>query len=447
MENNSKNFDQLFKDKLENFEVSYDSAHWDEFETKLDTVTPPSQGNGSFGKLITFGGSAAVLAVAGYLYFSSNDINNDEFSNTTNQQTIESNEVTDEPIPNSVEAEEPSNYEAVEKDQPTSYKDYDGKDEESNRNSDQNGTSNDDQPSLEEQITKISSNNSEAIQEQSSQYIKDHITKKVHPSTKNFENEKLKTDFTASSKVACIGEEVRFTTDRDIKNASYFWDFGDGGLTSTKKNPTKIFTKAGTFDIRLLVSTGEKNTYTVEHEQFIEVKEAPVFDFNWDMSNLTPYDPYTEFEVETNQFDLTYSWVIENVKYSGKNPEHIFKTKGMFQAALTVNSNGCSLTKEKNIDVQKTASLPIENTFTVNGDGINDEFPKILSTISVPFQLRILDKTGKLLHETNDPNNPWNGRVNNSGDYVIQDFYKCVLITTDKYGKEHPQIQNFRVLR
>jgi hypothetical protein len=58
--------------------------------------------------------------------------------------------------------------------------------------------------------------------------------------------------------------------------------------------------------------------------------------------------------------------------------------------------------------------------------------PKALENSNINFELKILDRSGNLIYQTNDSNKPWNGRVNNSGELFNNGtpFIWIVTITT-----------------
>lgn len=63
--------------------------------------------------------------------------------------------------------------------------------------------------------------------------------------------------FTMSNTTIKVGEEIVFTNCSQ-KAESYAWDFGDGN-TSSLENPTHVFTEAGNFTVKLVVSNPSGN--------------------------------------------------------------------------------------------------------------------------------------------------------------------------------------------
>ena len=71
-----------------------------------------------------------------------------------------------------------------------------------------------------------------------------------------------------------------------------------------------------------------------------------------------------------------------------------------------------------NLEVEVTANFDIlaPNTFTPNGDGINDMFmPEGVILSGLPFEMIIFNKYGKSIFSTQNTNNGWSGFDQNTG--------------------------------
>jgi gliding motility-associated-like protein len=80
-----------------------------------------------------------------------------------------------------------------------------------------------------------------------------------------------------------------------------------------------------------------------------------------------------------------------------------------------------------------TATLFMPNTFTPNGDGLNDEFKPGGQFIAV-FEIRVFNRWGEMVFMSNDFNTGWNGRVEGAdapaSAYAWTAYYKTA------YGRE-----------
>jgi gliding motility-associated-like protein len=92
---------------------------------------------------------------------------------------------------------------------------------------------------------------------------------------------------------------------------------------------------------------------------------------------------------------------------------------------LTVTDNiGC--TDSIGLQTIPPAEIFIPNSFTPNGDGINDLFG-IKGANLVDFEMRIFDRWGKQVFHSADPDKKWNGS-HNDGSYHNQTTTYTYLI-------------------
>jgi len=58
--------------------------------------------------------------------------------------------------------------------------------------------------------------------------------------------------------------------------------------------------------------------------------------------------------------------------------------------------------------------LYVPNAFSPNGDGVNDQFVAASNCSLQEFEMRIFDRWGTLLFQTQNSNTGWNGKYNGS---------------------------------
>ncbi len=113
------------------------------------------------------------------------------------------------------------------------------------------------------------------------------------------------------------------------------------------------------------------------------------------------------------------------------NPTHEYQKPGSYKVTVVVeNSLGCLDTSYTTIDIYE--NFQIANTFTPNGDNINDSFsiPNIgLKT----YSLMIYNRWGKLLFESTDPTQSWDGKTK-SGNQVEAGTYFYVLTAISPFN-------------
>ena len=96
--------------------------------------------------------------------------------------------------------------------------------------------------------------------------------------------------------------------------------------------------------------------------------------------------------------------------------------------------NGCFASMNGVVNIDEDYNLHVENTFTPNGDGVNDVFlPEALKLRAVNFKMTIYDRNGKLLFETTDASRPWNGT--HSGQTLEEGTYVWVVTLINEEGQ------------
>ena len=98
-----------------------------------------------------------------------------------------------------------------------------------------------------------------------------------------------------------------------------------------------------------------------------------------------------------------------------QSPIHNYTSFGQYNAQLTAISDfGCEDSYEKTIIVEEDHRVYIPNSFTPDGDGINDVFKAEGSTIqSKNYSMVIYNRLGEVIFESFDINEGWDGNYKN----------------------------------
>ena len=232
-------------------------------------------------------------------------------------------------------------------------------------------------------------------------------------------------DFTANPIEGCVPLPVDFTNQSE-GGLGYFWDFGDGG-TSTGNSPIHFYNTPGTYDVELIVTSDVGCEDTLLIESYINAYGNPIADFTFSPDATTIYNPEIQFVDQS--FDAwEWFWNFGDGYFSNEaNPAHSYEAPGTFMVELTVqNEYNCVSQDVATVTIGEEFNMYVPNSFTPDGDNINDYFlPVILGPELLDFyELRITDRWGVLLFESNDTKEPWLADFNQGGEYyVISDVY------------------------
>jgi len=102
-----------------------------------------------------------------------------------------------------------------------------------------------------------------------------------------------------------------------------------------------------------------------------------------------------------------------NVSKSDQNPFHVFTTIGNDTVLLTVTNETCEdIVDDPLVVIIFESLVEAPNTFTPNGDGINDEFRVVYRSIK-KFSMVIFNRWGRKVYVSSDPEEGWDGSIGN----------------------------------
>jgi len=213
-----------------------------------------------------------------------------------------------------------------------------------------------------------------------------------------------------------------------------------GNFTIDEKNysgfPLKYcFEKSGQFIVSAQFQ--DINNCINSSTLLINAYEKPRADFDFSpASPLAGIDQVYFYNSSSGAQQNNWTWIFEghdSLKLTDKNPVYVFQNTGNFPVVLHVsNIYGCSDTIIKSILVNDAFDIYVPNTFSPNGDGVNDFFKPIGQGV-IEYHMQIFNRWGQLIFETNDFYNGWNGTFN--GKTCKVDSYIWKINAKDSKGK------------
>ncbi|REJ82310.1 MAG: PKD domain-containing protein [Bacteroidetes bacterium] len=200
----------------------------------------------------------------------------------------------------------------------------------------------------------------------------------------------------------------------------YEWDFGDGNV-STQFSPSHTYSVAGNIPVSLTVTSPHSCTdFILKDVFFISYKEA-----GFDLSIDSCSGQITFHSVTDNA--VTYEWDFGDGRTSElRYPVHTFNKDGTYEISLKVNGKSACADSASRLTVYESPlgeTLFIPNSFTPNGDGINDIFKISVYRPCETYNLQVFNRWGKIVYETADAASAfWDGSAEDgqiqSGVYV-----------------------------
>ena len=180
----------------------------------------------------------------------------------------------------------------------------------------------------------------------------------------------------------------------------------------------------GTYDI---VVRSDDNCITTAVGE-VGVNNPPLADFDVEPSTATVFD--ADFSVtdqsEGGEGFLEYNWTFGfNGESDLQNPSYTFINPEIGEHPITLlltDSLGCQDTIVKFITITEDFHIFAPNSFTPDGDGVNEFFYIVGSDIDDRnFEMEIYDRFGHTVWFTTDPTDRWNGS-DEDNDYFVNNM-------------------------
>lgn len=175
----------------------------------------------------------------------------------------------------------------------------------------------------------------------------------------------------------------------------------------------------------------------------IVVYPNPGSDIIWTPQNPTISDNEVTFEAVSQYPSEILSWDFDGVADDTTlviSPQKVYENPGRYAVMLVIKTTewGCYDTIIKFIDIKEDFNVFIPNTFTPNGDGLNDLFQVKGSAIQTKgFTMEIFDRWGNSVFFTQNPLEGWDG-TNKNGETSEIGFYtyKIGVVSSNKEGRK-----------
>lgn len=242
--------------------------------------------------------------------------------------------------------------------------------------------------------------------------------------------------FSIDDAVGCpphfVSMQSDYTAYQNVANMS--WDFGNGQSATLMGSSNFAYTSAGNYfpiltitDVNGCVTSDTLNTPII-------VIANPVSNFDIDPGVVIL--PQSEIRIRDYSINAA-QWEYTFDEYGvGFTPDTSFVFPGergeYFIRLVTTNEIGCTDTLVKNFLIQEDIDIFIPNSFTPDGDGINDVW-KVEGSgfVGQNFELIIFNRWGQPVFQTTDPEQVWLGDHQGGGYYNQDSLYFYLLKVQD----------------
>ena len=215
---------------------------------------------------------------------------------------------------------------------------------------------------------------------------------------------------------------------------TYTWNFNDVEF-SNSENPVHIFLHSGTYDISLKAISNHGCENVITFAKLIEVYAKPNGQFIPDPPVADILEPLIEFRNLSSNAVSCYWNFGDTDTTSDWSPNHLYTDTGSyFVKLILVSSLGCTDTVNGSIRIEKAFTFYIPNSFTHNGDGINDSFRGYGVSVN-NYLMDIYNRWGELIYSSDNYDKPWDGRLKNG--FVQNDVYVYKIAIVDPHNVEH----------
>ncbi|MEI7595891.1 MAG: PKD domain-containing protein [Bacteroidota bacterium] len=245
-------------------------------------------------------------------------------------------------------------------------------------------------------------------------------------------------------------EKVEFTIDNqstdpiDSQIDTWAWNFGNN-TTSTITSPTLSYPVHGNYTISCIAETTSGCSDTATKN--VVVVPSPI-------AFYTAYEnPSTVISSGINFTNLSTDAITWNWDFGDGDtsivfsPKHVYADTGTYHSVLIVyNELNCPSKYSRNITIKPEFTFYIPNAFTPTGDNINENFNGYGVCIA-KYTLRIYNRWGGKIFESNNQYEGWNGKMFNTGKMSPIDVYNYRFDLVDYKGEEHVFIGKVTLVR
>ena len=244
-------------------------------------------------------------------------------------------------------------------------------------------------------------------------------------------------NFAVSDAIACNPATIDFFNSTIGNYISASWTLSNGTLSSNLNGFQEIFNATGCYDLTLTVVAANGCIATNTIQDAVCIVAGPTASF----TSSTPEIDFATGEITFVNTSINEDQVLwefgDGTQSNIDNPTHNYppQTYGSYNVTLfAIDTNGCIDSITQIFELNDDLKLNVPNSFTPNGDGLNDVFIPIFNMENSvkEYKFEVYNRWGQLVYETEDVSDGWDGKyktkICQSGTYnwivYYQDYNK-----------------------
>ncbi len=249
--------------------------------------------------------------------------------------------------------------------------------------------------------------------------------------------------FTADTTGSCWPAPFVLTCTNDPSHYTQsHWQISDGSEYFNTATVNHTFESPGTYSVELILTNSKGCSYSASAANYLSSYPPPVANFDYSPKPTDASETEITFENLSSGQIQNYAWSFGQSPVLGYstlvNPVYEFPLGigGEYPVELTVRTiHNCTDKHSGVVIINDIFQIFVPNSFTPNGDGINDEFFIIGTDIDESrYHFQIFDRWGSIVFDSHDRSEPWLGDVNRGEYFAPNGVYtwRSVFISKTK---------------
>ena len=219
--------------------------------------------------------------------------------------------------------------------------------------------------------------------------------------------------------VPCVNQSTGFIDHSTISSGTitnWLWNFDDVGSSAVTQNTSHTYNNTGTYQVSL-IATSVNGCASPAKIISVNIIRIPAFAGR---DTIAVYDEPIQLQASGG---ISYLWQpgtgLNNPAIA--NPVAVLRNEIVYSVQVT-SAEGCIQTDDILVKVFSNFDVFVPNSFTPNGDGINETLKPLGKGLARIEFFKIYNRYGELLFESRDVNKGWDGNYKGkkqpAGNYI-----------------------------